>query len=296
MTKHTIFKSRTASVIAGSAVLVTLGGVSGAFAAATITSADIKNGEVKKPDIGADSVGYSELRPGSVGFTTLADQVNEKINSATAPSDPHFSGPNWGLIDRNTIGNGDAYLRSGPSSAIGGVDVAPPSGDGSLGLRTGSAADTVSFGNQVDFVGDRLADVKTVKYSVFTTGENAQTSADNLPNVSVEVDPTGQDQSGPNYSTLVYAPTGDQSKPNQWSQIDASTAQRWYFTGPAGTTSGCNQTTYCTLADAEKAFPDATILSVGVSKGRDNAFVGAVDDLVWGGTTYDFEPYGVKTS
>ena len=287
MQKNSILKSRTTSVVAGSAVLVALGGVSGAFAAATITSADIKNGEVKKADIGADAVAGGELRDGAVGFKHLKDDVNAKINESSASADPHYQGANWGIIDRNTIGNGDSYLRSGPSAA---GDVTPPEGIGSLGLRTGSNTDKATFGNQVDFAGDKLAEVDTVKYSVFTTGENNGRYAENLPNVAAEVDTSADD--GIQYSTLVFVPEAVEA--NKWSQVDASEAKRWYFTGAAGTTSSCNQTTYCTLDEAKAAFKDASLLSVAVSKGRDYAFSGAVDALVWNDTTYDFEPTGVE--
>ncbi len=287
MQKNSILKSRTTSVVAGSAVLVALGGVSGAFAAATITSADIKNGEVKKADIGADAVGTSELQDDAVGFGKLKEAVAAKINESSAASNPHYQGANWGIIDRNTIGNGDAYLRSGPSAA---GDVAPPEGIGSLGLRTGSSTDKAAFGNQVDFAGDKLADVDAVEYSVFTTGENARAGAGNLPNVAAEVD-TSADE-GIQYSTLVFTP--ETADANKWTKIDATTAKRWYFTGAAGTSSNCNQTTYCTLEEAKAAFKDASLLTVGLSKGRDNAFSGAVDALVWDDTTYDFEPTGVE--
>ncbi len=290
MQKHSIFQSRTTSVVAGSALLVTLGGVSGAFAAATINSQDIQDGQVKKADIGADAVGASELRDGTVGFGKLKDSVDAKIKESAPASDPHYSGANWGIIDRNTIGNGDAYLRSGPSAAGG---VAPPAGIGSLGLRTGSATDKASFGNQVDFVGDKLADVDAVKFSVFTTGENNSTGAENLPNLAAEVD-TDSTKEGIQYSTLVFVP--EAAPANKWSDVDAGTAKRWYYTGSAGTTSNCNQTTYCTLAEAKSAFKDASLLSVAFSKGRDHAFSGAVDKLVWDDTTYDFEPTGVTES
>ena len=42
---------------------------------------------------------------------------------------------NWSLIDRNVIGDGDAYLRAGPSMG----QIKPPMGDGSLGLHAGNA-------------------------------------------------------------------------------------------------------------------------------------------------------------
>jgi hypothetical protein len=61
---------------------------------------------------------------------------------------------------------------------------------GSLGVRTGSPADTAAFGNEVDFVGDPLTDLTTVSYSVYTTGENNALSPENAPSVTFEVDPT----------------------------------------------------------------------------------------------------------
>lgn len=287
--KQNPFKSRTASVIAGSAVLVTLGGVSGAFAAATITSRDIQNGEVKKPDIASDAVAGLEVRNGSLGYEELKDDVVAEIKKEPEPAQPRYTGPNWGIIDRNTIGNGDAFLRSGPSAA---PDVRPPHGIGSLGLRTGSGQDKATFGNQVDFAGNDLSEVNTVKYSVFTTRENTAAGEGNLPNVAVEVD-TDSTQEGLQYSTLVFVP--ERADANKWTEIDASSADRWYYTGSAGTTSGCSQASYCTLAEAKEAFPKADILTVAFSKGRDSAFSGAVDGLVWNDTTYDFEPTGVDT-
>ena len=48
-----------------------------------------------------------------------------------------------------------------------------------------------------------------------------------------------------------------------------------------------------TLAAAENGVPDAKVYSLAISKGRDYAFSGAVDDLVINDTMYDFEPTGV---
>ena len=81
---------------------------------------------------------------------------------------------------------------------------------------------------------------------------------------------------GRTYSTLVYVPV--QSVPG-WKEQDASNEVRWYFTGGTGTDTGCNEVTYCTLADAKAAAPAATILTVQLNKGRDWAFTGAVDEL-----------------
>jgi hypothetical protein len=126
---------------------------------------------------------------------------------------------------------------------------------------------------------------------VFTTGENNSAPIDNnLPSVEFEVDP----HTTRTYSTLVFVPSPAAS--NAWTQEDASTAKQWYFTGGLGTDTGCNQTTYCTLAQAQTAVPDATLISVEITKGRDYAFSGAVDDLQLNNKVYDFEPLGVTES
>ncbi len=72
--------------------------------------------------------------------------------------------------------------------------------------------------------------------------------------------------------------------------------QPWYFTGQTGNDTGCNQVTYCSLAEVEAAAPEATVHTVEITKGRDYAFTGAVDALVLNATTYDFEPFGVSSS
>ena len=79
---------------------------------------------------------------------------------------------------------------------------------------------------------------------------------------------------------------------NTWTKITADQKQ-WYLTGAAGTATGCNQVTYCTLAEVKAALPNATLFTVQITKGRDYAYSGAVDALQIDSTTYDFEPFGV---
>jgi len=69
---------------------------------------------------------------------------------------------------------------------------------GSLGLRTGSGTDKVVFGNEVDFVGDPVSGLETVKYSVFTNAPNNASTADRWYLTSPGT--TGCDQA--NYCTL----------------------------------------------------------------------------------------------
>jgi hypothetical protein len=293
-------RSRTIAVLAGAGALA-LAGTTGAVAKSMITSNDLQSGAVT----------HRVIRDGAVHQKDLSESLLAKLqgvgpagpqgpagpkgkdgkDGARGPAGPkaQYDGPDWSIIDRNVIGNGDAYLRSGPSAADG---VEPPSGIGSLGIRTGSGTDKAAFGNQVDFVGQALSSLKTVSYYVFTTGENNSAPIDNnLPSVEFEVDPNTASRS---YSTLVFVPSPADS--NVWTKEDASTVKQWYFTGGFGTDSGCNQTTYCTLAEAQAAAPDATLLSVEITKGRDYAFSGAVDDLQINNKVYDFEPLGVTES
>ena len=185
-------------------------------------------------------------------------------------------------------GNADSDLRAGPSAG----NDAPPYGIGSLGIRV-AAGNKSAFGNQVDFIGDELGAITTVKYWIYTTGENNGQNVDNLPSAAFEIDPSGPASDPPNFSTLVFVATGAGS--NTWTLIDASTAERWFLTGAAGTNTGCTQANMCTLTEVNTALPDATILTVQITKGTDAFnFSGAVDGLQINDVVYDFEPFGVS--
>ena len=60
--------------------------------------------------------------------------------------------------------------------------------------------------------------------------------------------------------------------------------------------SGCNQANSCTLAEIKAFYPNATVYTVAISKGRDYAFHVSVDALKIGSKTVDFEESGVKTT
>jgi hypothetical protein len=187
---------------------------------------------------------------------------------------------NWGLVNRNIIGAATAQVRTGPFT--------PPYGPGSINFLVPSANDKMAYGNEVDFVGIPLSSITTLGFSVFTTGENAAINPANLPNLGIEIDPTGPaSTTAPNYTTLVNVSTA--APVNVWSAVNASAGQ-WYLTGAAGTASNCNQMTYCTLAGIKAAYPAATLLAVQITKGRDYAWNGAVDGVVVNDTVYDLAP------
>jgi hypothetical protein len=281
-----LLSSRLVTVAAG-ATIVGLIGAGAGWSAASITSAQIANDTIRSKDV----------KDGNLKAKDLSKKTIESLKGQTGPQGPQgpagtngtatYAGPHWSIVDRNVEENGDSYLRSGPGT--------PPKGVGSLGLRTGGAGDKAAFGNEVDFVNTNLSTYNTLKYSVYVTGEDLGNYAENAPSLSIEVDPSGPtNTAGLNFSSLVYVPTAPTA--NAWTNIDASAAPRWFLTGNAGTTSGCNQVTYCTLAQVKTAFPTATVFTVSFTKGRDYEFSGAVDALVVNNKTYDFEPFGVTES
>jgi hypothetical protein len=262
-------------VLATVAVFVALGG--GAYAATQINGQNIQNGTI-----------------GQAKFNT---PTRQKLN--------HTVGKEWGVITRNTIGSAVADLRSGPYGSFGVTGAAgkPPRGTGSLGLQVSDDAlsgaqpqEKVTFGNEVAFYGDQVADLNRAGFRVFQTQENANISPGNMPNITLEIDPN---VGSSNYSSMTWVPD-PAPVTNRWSgYIDATTTGDWYFTGATGTATGCNQATPCTFSAAQAALaandsPPATIYTVAIAKGRDNAWVGAVDNLRINDTIYNFEPTGVQ--
>jgi hypothetical protein len=286
-----LLNNRLVAVGAGATALALIAGGAG-YAAGEITSNDIRDDTIRSNDVRDDTLKLKDINDGAERRLQGQRGPQGEPGEPGEPGPPgppgtaEYAGATWSIVDRNVIGNGDSYLRAGPGGE-------PPLGMGSLGLRTGSPADKAAFGNEVDFIGDPLTDLTEVSYSVYTTGENNALYAENGPSVTFEVDPTGQgDTTAPNYASLTFVPTALTA--NAWTELDASTAKRWFLTGAAGTSSSCNQTTYCTLDEVRTAFPDATLLTAQITKGRDYAFSGAVDALTIGSTTYDFEPFGVS--
>ena len=264
----------------------------------SLRSVDVKDGSLRVKDLTAAAVktlqkGGPQGAKGDTGATGATGPKGDTGPQGPKGADATYVGAHWSIIDRNVEGNGASYLRPGPDQA--------PLGQGSLGLRTAGGTDKAAFGNQVDFAGQALGSVTEIGFSVFTTGENIgrSSTSPNMPSIAIEVDPTGTgDTTGPNYSTLVFIPKN--TMPG-WASIDATDSATgfqgggWYYTGAAGTASNCTQTTFCTFARAKAAFPSASILTVGVTKGRDFAFSGAVDALRLNDKVFDFEPLGVYT-
>ena len=309
-----------APTIVLSVVVLVVGVSSGAMAAKLITGKDIKDGsittkdikngtlttsDIKKGGVSGDrlknaTVGKDKLKDGAVTSAKIKDGTigaNDLSSAAKNSLKTTYSGPNWSIVDRNVDGNGDAYLRSGPTSAFGSTSVAPPFGIGSLGIRTGSATDKAAFGDQVDFQGIELSSFTTLGYWAFTTAENisAGGGAVNLPSLEIEINPN-LNATPTSFSTAGFIPDAGSNNPG-WNDIDAITSGQWFLTGAAGTATGCNLTTTCTWSALQTALDDGgnapTIYTVEFSKGRDFAYSGAVDGLRINNDLFDFEPFGV---
>jgi hypothetical protein len=233
----------------------------------------------------------------------------KKFDKVTQNRLLHAAGQHWGVIDRNTVGSGVADLRAGPYGSFGltGFSTRPPGGIGSLAIRVSDdatsqspSAEKVSFGNEVDFFDDPVSGLSQVGFHVFQTAENAAIGSRNLPNISLEINPN---VASVNYTTMVWVPDPAPAV-NRWTPfMNAATTGDWYFTNSSvATATGCTQALTCSLADAKQALVDendgsgaATIDTIAVTKGRDNAWAGAVDNLRINGTKYNFEPWGVLT-
>ncbi len=198
---------------------------------------------------------------------------------------------NWGVIDRDTIGSPVAQLRSGPTLG----PSAPPFGTGSLNLSVGSADEKVAYGNDVDFFGKDFDSLTAVGFYVFNVAENLGGS-NPMPSIAIEVNPHLENFPTDVFSTLVYVPPV--TAPG-WSKfIDATTTGLWGGTGAAFAGTPCDLNgSRCTWTQLKAMLDDggdpATIFSIEITKGRDQAWQGAVDGLTINDTVYNFEENGV---
>jgi hypothetical protein len=285
-------------------VAIVIATTGSATAASLITSAKIKNGSIRGKDIAKRTITMDRLsrsvqqaigKAGTAGLAGASGAKGDKgdtgATGATLQPSPGITptAGSWGVVDRNTIGSPAIQFRSGPGPT--------PLGKGSLSLAVADGTEKAAFGNETDFAGTALSSINTLSYWVYQTGEDTdpslQGAADNNPSLGIEIDPTGAlNGTGPNFSTLVSVPTA--GTPNHWNKVNVSGGQ-FFLTGGAGNASGCNQVTYCTLGQVKTAFPDATLLSVQITKGRDHPFQGDVDALQVNNTVFDFEETGVFT-
>ena len=309
-------------------IVMALVGGGSAVAGSLVTSAKIADGTIQNRDIADGTISLSRLSEGTQalirqhatdgvngrdgangaggqdGARGLQGQAgtagNDGVNGVDGKdgvngvdgkdgrdgTDATIASGNWGIIDRNVIGSASAVLRSGPGGA--------PLGTGSLNVSVADGASKIAFGNEADFAGLKVSSINALGFSVYQTGENASISAANLPNISLEVNPG---VAGKTYSSLVYNPAPVQ--PSRWSTVDATQGAGWYFTNAAvAAATGCGQGAgqrFCTLDEIKTAAPDAYVTySLGIAKGRDSAWHGAVDAVRVNDRVFDFEETGVS--
>ncbi|SPL91895.1 unnamed protein product [[Actinomadura] parvosata subsp. kistnae] len=176
----------------------------------------------------------------------------------------------------------------------------PPYGAGSLGLIVGTGDDKIVWGDESDFGGMRLSSINTLSYWVF---EGQTPPLTNLPpNLIMEVDPNLDP--GVNFTSLVFLPesaTRPASPPTRlpstWQRyVPSAAGSAWWATNArTAAATGCSLSSPCTFSELKEALPNAVItFSLGINKGRDTPFVGAVDGVQVNNRIFDFEPQGVR--
>ena len=300
-------------VVAG--IVAALIGSSLAVADSMITGKDIKNGTIKPADLSKKLRKKINRRttaaaaiPGQAGAQGAKGDQGERGEKGSqgekGPEGPQgppgligYGAPHWGVMDRNVEGSAAAVLRAGP---FGPAAEAPPLGEGSLELSVAAGTAKTDFGNEVDYVGQPVADLTKVGFSVFTVGENSSKGI-NMPAIRFEIDPNEAGGTSTGFSTLVFTPTAN-SASSQWQHIDATTEGAWGLTGgqfnsPA-TQANCGLNgPRCTFAEVKALLATgtgATLYTAAVGKGKDYEFHGAVDALEINDQTIDFEPNGVR--
>jgi len=212
------------------------------------------------------------------------------------------------VINRNTIGSPEAQLRSGPFSPAYTGDPAdpfdplgpvnsPPFGTGSLGLTVGDGSEKIAFGNEVDFFSTPF-NITAVGFHIFNVAENAGEIVP-TPTITLEIRPHMETVPLEVFSSLVFFP--DTPLELGWSDyIDATTTGLWGITGDGFNGEPCSiNSSLCSWTDMLALLDDGgdppELLTVAITKGRDNAWHGAVDGLRINDTIYNFEEYGVLT-
>jgi hypothetical protein len=299
-------------------IVALVAGATSATAAKLITGKDIKNGSVTGGDIKKGSISNEDIENGTVYKKKLSKAVRDQLNATGAsggtPPLPGPPGPkgdkgdkgdtgptasagDWGIQNRNTVGSPDIGLRAGPNLGRAGAAGAqrPPNGTGSLNFSVADGSERAAFGNEVTFTGSSFDTIGALGFWVYTVGENIP-PASNLPNISFEVDPNMSSAPGDNFATLSFAPPAQ--APGWGPFVDATATGLWSGTGEAFDGGPCDPDgSLCTWTVLKGLLDDggnaATILSVGVTKGSDLAWHGAIDALRVNATIYDFEEHGV---
>lgn len=271
----------------------------------TITATQVKHHSLIKNDLTRHAIASLRGKTGKTGAkgaTGARGPAGPKGDKGDPGAPATFSPLPWGVIGRNTIGSPVAQYRVGPGT--------PPKGIGSIGFEVagppsgGSTTDAekISFGVAgSDFATEtgvtHPQDITTLTYGAYDDFDTIGAAPIGL---TIESDPDINTSGGTaiNFTSLVYNPaptaSGDE---DVWKTDDAMSGATWDATGAAGTATGCTLASPCTYSDLmSKLGPNASIITFALSKGRDNAYNGDVDNLVVNSKTFDFEPLGVTVS
>jgi hypothetical protein len=198
--------------------------------------------------------------------------------------------PTWSIVQETPSGSG-AFV-TGPAT--------PPLGSGSLQFTVGPAAGGV-LARTAQHAGTPLASISALGFSYYVS--SAPTTGIG-PSIQIEIDYDGTDATEAWQGRLVFDP-GSYGQPvpqGTWVTVNAKTeAGGWFSTGTpivgnAAQPKLCGQGSpaTCTWTQVLQNYPNAVIRPVigafGVKLGNfGGAGVAAVDKLVIGDTTYDFE-------
>ena len=227
-----------------------------------------------------------------------ARQEHQAHQGAPGGAAPTLTSGEFGVIYRNTIGSPVADLRSGPGD--------PALGSGSLSLMVAADTDSptslgdtekVSYGVSIR---DPLREITEVGFRVFTTGENMKLSTAGHREHARDHHRDGSERCRASLPiTRRSCGPPPEGQANAWSPyLDGTKQGLWGFTGSAFNGNKCSiNGPRCTLAEAMAVLNDdatpAELITFAITKGRDHAFQGAVDDLRLNGRTADFEEGGV---
>ena len=162
----------------------------------------------------------------------------------------------------------------------------PPLGVGSFEITTPSGGDKGYLFN-FDHVGTKLSDIHELGYSTFRTAGDAQ----QVVALNMQVDYNGDAPGG--FTTLVFEPVYNTDQgavvSGQWQTWDADAGTWWSTRDIPGV---CASVCYESWSDIVAANPDAVVGGgYGLNQGSGNPnLVSAADALIFGDTTYDFEP------
>lgn len=192
----------------------------------------------------------------------------------------------WGPMLRNEYGS--PVAETGTTST----------GQNALILATQSGEEKAEYGTETELAGTKISSLSAIGFDAYVTDGDVSFGAAYQPNIQMEVNPK---VAGKTYSSLVWVPPTSALKINEFSgYIDAMAAvtnhgtEGWWFSnGAVAAATNCSQAHFCSWAEVLAAAPETEVsFSVGLGKGRDQQFQGAIREFRFGSSVYTFGPGG----